>query len=89
VSTIADEPEPRDVRLRTRPATQAEANVAMEAWKRRDAEHLGERNLLVRAAKACGVNVRQIALRMGISRTTVYAVLDMEEDHERISGSQP
>ncbi len=47
----------------------------MDGWKRRDAEHLAERDQLVRAARAAGVNVRQIALGMGISRTTVYAIL--------------
>lgn len=51
------------------------ATLAMEAWRRRDAEHQAERDRLVRAAKASGVNVRQIALGMGISRTTVYAIL--------------
>lgn len=56
--------------------TPDEATLAMEAWKRRDAEHTAERDQLVRAAKAAGVNIRQIALSLGISRTTVYAILE-------------
>lgn len=63
---------------------------AMEAWKRRDAEHRAERDRLVRAASAAGVNVRQVALSMGISRTTVYAILaqagDDKEDHGGTQG---
>lgn len=45
---------------------------AMDALKRRQRD---ERERLVREAFAAGVNKRQIALRMGISRTTVYAIL--------------
>ena len=71
---------PRDVQLRDSPAAQDEAHLSMEAWKRRNAEHLAERDQLVRAARACGVNVRQIALRMGISRPTVYSILSAAGD---------
>lgn len=78
---------PDDVRLRDSPATSEEAALAMEAWKRRDAGHLAERDRLVRAAKTAGVNVRQIALGMGISRTTVYAILGAEKpDCEEAEG---
>jgi DNA invertase Pin-like site-specific DNA recombinase len=48
---------------------------ALEAWKRRDAEHQAERDKLVRAAHLAGLNKRQIALASGLSRTTVYKIL--------------
>jgi len=50
---------------------------AIDSWKARSTE---ERDRLVRAAFAAGANKRQIALRMGISRTTVYAILDAAGD---------
>lgn len=50
----------------------AAALDAIDAWKHRS---WSERDQLVRSAFAAGVNKRQIALRMGISRTTVYAIL--------------
>lgn len=48
----------------------------MDNWAGRDERHLLQRDDLVRAAKAAGVNVRQIAVHMGISRTTVYKILE-------------
>ena len=53
----------------------AGAALALEAWKGRDAEHLAERDRLVRDAHLAGMNVRQIALKSGLSRTTVYKIL--------------
>lgn len=52
--------------------TSAALLEAMDALKRRQRD---ERERLVREAFAAGINKRQIALRMGISRTTVYAIL--------------
>jgi hypothetical protein len=77
---------PDDVRLRDSPQTSEEAALAMEAWKRRAAEVQAERDTLIRAVAALmkdrdgRVNVRQIALGMGISRPTVYAVLGAEAE---------
>jgi DNA invertase Pin-like site-specific DNA recombinase len=50
----------------------AELDAAVSAWKQ---DKAAERDRLIRALRADGVNKRQIAIRMGISRTTVYAVL--------------
>jgi transcriptional regulator of acetoin/glycerol metabolism len=72
------EPGPRDVRMRTSPESPAEAALAMAAWKRRAAELNAERDELIRTARKLGVNVRQIALSMGISRPTVYTALGGE-----------
>ncbi len=47
----------------------------LDNWAGDDERHMLKRDELVRAASAAGVNVRQIALHMGISRTTVYAIL--------------
>ena len=59
--------------------TPEEAMQALETWKRRDAEHLAERDRAIRAAREAGVNIRQIALKSGISRTTIYKVLPPSE----------
>ena len=77
---------PRDVRLRTSPVTESEAESALAAWKRRHAEHQAERDALVRAAyPLLGRNVRRIARLAGLSRNTVYAILgaDRSEKEKR------
>lgn len=53
-----------------------EAARNLEDWARRDAEHQTQRDRLVREAFAAGVNVRQISLKSGLSRTTVYKILE-------------
>ena len=75
---------PADVRLRHSPASPMEAAFALEAWARRDAEHQAERDQLVRQAATLLVrdgkpNVRQIAMKSGLSRTTVYKILGTRE----------
>lgn len=78
---------PHDARVRDQPQTEEEAVWAMEAWKRRDAEHRAEgrqldaeRDQLVRAAAAVGIENKQlIATCMGISRPTVYKILGRAE----------
>ena len=61
---------------------------ALEDWARRDKEHRAERDELVRAAALVLVrdggepNVRQIALRTGLSRNTVYAILGADAGGE-------
>lgn len=60
--------------------TPEEAMRTLETWKHRDAEHLAERDRAIRAAHEAGVNIRQIALKSGISRTTIYRVLSPTEE---------
>ena len=44
-------------------------------WKRRSEESGAERDQLVREADAGGVNIRQIAIASGLSRTTIYKII--------------
>jgi hypothetical protein len=44
-------------------------------WKSRSEEFGAERDQLVREANAGGVNIRQIAILSGLSRTTVYKII--------------
>lgn len=89
---ISDQPEPRDAQPGDRPASAGEAAAALEAWKQRDAEHLAERDRLVRAAASLITretpagpepNIRRIAAGMGISRSTVYSILQERKHDER------
>jgi transcriptional regulator of acetoin/glycerol metabolism len=59
----------------------AEAEAALADWKRRIESANAERDSLIRAAHEAGVNIRRISLLSGVSRTTVYKVLDLDEDH--------
>lgn len=52
----------------------------IDRWKQ---NHTAERDRLVRALFATGVNKLQIASRMEISRTTVYAILSATPERER------
>ena len=55
-----------------------EAETALEAWRQRREHVEAERDQLIRDAYAAGVNIRQIHLRSGIGRNTVYRVLGVE-----------
>lgn len=57
-------------------ASPAESVLALLLWKQRDASHKADRDYLVLAADTAGVNIRKIALSMGISRTTVYKIIE-------------
>jgi len=59
----------------------AEAEAALADWKRRIDAANAERDRLIRAAHEAGVNIRRISLLSGVSRTTVYKVLGLDEDH--------
>jgi transcriptional regulator of acetoin/glycerol metabolism len=60
-------------------ASTEEAARDLEQWAIRDEKHQLQRDQLVRAAAAAGVNVRQIALKSGLSRTTVYKIIGEEK----------
>ena len=55
-----------------------EAETALEAWRQRREHVEAERDQLIRDAYAAGVNIRQIHIRSGIGRNTVYRVLGVE-----------
>ena len=55
-----------------------EAGEALDDWRQRSEQVAGERDQLIRDAYAAGVNIRQIHLRSGIGRNTVYRVLGVE-----------
>lgn len=54
--------------------TAADAEKPLREW----AEHNAKRDDIIRQAREDGINNRRIAQLMGISRTTVYTVLDAE-----------
>jgi transcriptional regulator of acetoin/glycerol metabolism len=58
----------------------AEAEAALADWKRRIESANAERDGLIRAAHEAGVNIRRISLLSGLSRSTVYKVLGLDED---------
>ena len=53
-----------------------EIRQALAAWKRND----DERDGLVRAANAAAIPIREISQLSGLSRTTIYRILGLEED---------
>ena len=59
-----------------------EAGEALDDWRQRSEQVAGERDQLIRDAYAAGVNIRQIHLRSGIGRNTVYRVLGVKEGSE-------
>lgn len=48
---------------------------ALRDWKRRSAELDAERDALIRAAHAAGINIRQIGMESGLNRGTIYKIL--------------
>jgi hypothetical protein len=56
-------------------AAEAEAAAALAEWKSRSAEVGRDRDPVVRAAADAGLNIRQIHLRTGIARSTIYSIL--------------
>lgn len=59
----------------------AGAEAALADWKRRMDSANAERNGLIRAAYEVGVNIRRISQLSGVSRTTVYKVLGLDQGH--------
>jgi Helix-turn-helix domain of resolvase len=66
-----------------------EAGDALEAWKRRNwvvtvqlDELIRDRDQLIRDAYAAGVNIRQIHMRSGIARSTIYRVLGLDAERD-------
>jgi hypothetical protein len=66
-----------------------EAGRALDGWKARNWQHthrleqlIADRDQLIRDAYAAGINIRQIHLRAGISRDTIYRVLGKKEGEE-------
>jgi transcriptional regulator of acetoin/glycerol metabolism len=59
----------------------AEAEAALADWRQRIESANAERDGLIRAAHEAGVNIRRISLLSGISRSTVYKVLGLDQDH--------
>jgi hypothetical protein len=55
--------------------TRAEAEAALAGWKRRSEQVGSERDQLIRAAHAAGLNIRRIHLKSGIGRATIYRIL--------------
>jgi hypothetical protein len=66
-----------------------QAERALADWKQRNLQFTseldrltGDRDQLVRDAYAAGMNIRQIHLRSGVGRTTIYRILGLKEDGE-------
>ena len=57
----------------------AEAGRALDEWRQRSGQVDAERDQLIRDAHAAGMNIRQIHLRSGVGRSTIYRVLGVEE----------
>jgi len=58
----------------------AEAEAALTDWKRRIEIANAERDRLILAAREAGVSIHRISQLSGISRTTVYKILGLDED---------
>lgn len=56
----------------------ADVAARLADWKNRSEESEAERDQLVREAKTGGMNIRQIAILSGLSRTTIYKILSGE-----------
>lgn len=57
--------------------TKAEAEAALADWKRRSEQIDSERDRIVQAAHTAGLNIRQIHLKSGIGRSTIYRILGL------------
>ena len=57
-----------------------EAGLALDDWRQRSEQVDAERDQLIRDAHAAGMNIRQIHIRSGIGRNTIYRVLGVEPD---------
>jgi len=55
-----------------------EAGQALDSYRQRSEQLDAERDQLIRDAKAAGMNIRQIHVRSGIARSTIYRVLGLE-----------
>jgi transcriptional regulator of acetoin/glycerol metabolism len=55
-----------------------EAAAALDSWKQRSEQGAAERDQLIRDAHAAGMNIRQIHLRSGVGRSTIYRVLGVD-----------
>jgi DNA invertase Pin-like site-specific DNA recombinase len=65
-----------------------EAGAALDSYRQRSEQLDAERDELIREARAAGIAIRQIHLRSGIGRSTIYRVLGVvpgspayDEDH--------
>jgi hypothetical protein len=56
----------------------AEAGRRLDDYRQRAGQLDAERDQLIRDARAAGIPIRQIHLRSGIGRTTIYRVLGVE-----------
>jgi transcriptional regulator of acetoin/glycerol metabolism len=56
----------------------AGAEAALGEWKRRGEKVAADRDPLVLAAHTAGLNVHRIHKVSGISRTTIYKILDLD-----------
>lgn len=59
-----------------------EAGRALDSYRQRSEQLDAERDQLLRDARAAGMNIRQIHLRSGVGRTTIYRVLGIQPDEE-------
>jgi len=57
----------------------ADAEQALTEWKHRADTVAAERDGVVRAAHAAGVSIYRISQITGLSRTTVYKILGLDE----------
>ena len=57
--------------------TPDEIRQSLAGWKKRTN---AERDRLVRAARAAGIQIKEISDLTGLSRTTVYKILGLDED---------
>lgn len=60
----------------------AEAGRALDDYRRRSERLDAERDQLVREARAAGMNIRQIHVRSGVARSTIYRILGLTEGGE-------
>lgn len=65
-----------------------EAARALDSYRERAGQLDAERDQLIRDARAAGMNIRQIHLHSGVSRSAIYRVLGVgpagEEDADQL-----
>jgi transcriptional regulator of acetoin/glycerol metabolism len=65
-----------------------EAGRALDDYRQRSEGLDAERDQLIRDARAAGMNIRQIHVRSGIARSTIYRVLGLETERDETEGSE-
>lgn len=66
-----------------------EAEAALAEWQSRSEQVDRDRDHVVRAAHQAGMNIRQIHIKSGIGRSTIYRILGLDPEGSRAGLGRP